>query len=125
MMGNLAKLTIANPQLYSYHGVSNEEQQLGGRYEVDAELYYDASAAIARDELPRAVNYADVMACIADAVSAKRRRLIETLARDVADAILERFDQVQTVCIRVRKRTVPAGMVVDYVEAEWRSHRHQ
>jgi dihydroneopterin aldolase len=123
MMERLAKLVIANLQLYSYHGATTEEQQLGGRYEIDAELYFEASAAIAHDDLDRTVNYADVMTCISDVASAKRRRLIETLACEIAHAILERFSQVETVCIRVRKRTVPAGRVVDYVEAEWRAHR--
>jgi dihydroneopterin aldolase len=123
MIGSLVKLTINNVQLYSYHGVSPEEQQLGGRYEIDVELYYDAASAIARDDLSHALNYADVIACIQDVANGKRRRLIETLASDLARSILERFPRVESVCVRVRKRTVPVSVMIDSVEVEWRAHR--
>lgn len=122
-MGNLIKLVIKNLQLYSYHGVTSEEQQLGGRYEIDAELYYNGEAAISTDNLHKAVNYAEVLTCIDSVVHAKRRRLIETLAHDIAQAILQRFTPIESVCVRVRKRTIPVGMMLDSVEVEWRMHR--
>ncbi len=123
MMESLVKLTINNIQLYSYHGVSQAEQQLGGRYEIDVELYYDARQAVTHDNLSDAINYADVITCITDATNGKRRRLIETLASDLARAILEHFPSVESVCLRVRKRTIPVGAMVDSVEVEWRAHR--
>lgn len=125
MMGSLVKLTINNIQLYSYHGVSSEEQQLGGRYEIDVELYYDAHRAASGDDLGDALNYADVITCINEIANGKRRRLIETLAADLVRAILHRFPLVKSVCLRVRKRTVPVGVMVDSVEVEWRAHRQQ
>lgn len=117
------KLAINNLHFYSYHGVSSAEQQLGGRYEIDVELYYDAQEAIISDDLGKAVNYVEVMSCVSDVVHQRRRRLIETLAHDIATAIFARFPAVETVCLRVRKRNVPAGMVVDSVEVEWKAQR--
>lgn len=123
MMTELAKLTINNLHIYSYHGVTAEEQQLGGRYEIDVEVYYTASTAIASDDLSNAVNYAELIECIGEIVHARRRKLIETLANDIATAILDRFAKVESVCLRVRKRTVPVSAVVDSVEVEWHKHR--
>lgn len=122
-MNAQVKLSINNLHFYSYHGVSSAEQQLGGRYEIDVELYYNAQDAIISDDLSRAVNYADIMSCIGDVVQQRRRRLIETLAYDIAAEILARFSAVEAVCLRVRKRNVPAGMVVDSVEVEWKAQR--
>ncbi|MCS7000031.1 MAG: dihydroneopterin aldolase [Bacteroidota bacterium] len=122
-MQHFAKVVIANLHLYSYHGVSSEEQRLGGRYEFDVEFYYDPRPAVEKDDLGLAVNYAEVVECINQVVDSGQRRLLETLAHDLAKAIMERFPPVVKVLIRVRKRSVPVGMVVDYVEVEWCSER--
>ena len=42
---SLTKLGIQNAQYYAYHGVKKEERKLGGKYEVDLDMWYDATNA--------------------------------------------------------------------------------
>lgn len=48
----------------------------------------------------------------------KKYFLIETLATVIADSILEKFDGIKKIIVRVRKHSVPVGGVIDCVEAE-------
>ncbi|MCX7929725.1 MAG: dihydroneopterin aldolase [Chlorobi bacterium] len=123
MTHHLAKLTIKNVHLYSYHGVLSEEQQLGGRYEIDVEIQYDAHHAATQDDLNIALDYTAVISTIAEMASSKRRHLIESLAADLADTLLARYPTVESVIVRVRKRTIPVEAIVDYVEVEWHARR--
>ena len=39
-------IRIKNASFYAYHGVADDEQNLGGKFEVDVELRSDLSAAM-------------------------------------------------------------------------------
>lgn len=111
-------LKIKNAVFYAYHGVATDEQNLGGKFEVDAELNYDFSGAIASDNLKDTVNYETVYAVIHQVVTAKRYYLIETLANAIADGIMNSFSLVESVRVCVRKPHPPIKGVVDYIEVE-------
>ncbi|MBP7214497.1 MAG: dihydroneopterin aldolase, partial [Candidatus Kapabacteria bacterium] len=66
MKNNLTKLTIKNLEFYAFHGVKDEEKKLGGRYQMDLELYYDSSSAIATDKLSNALNFEEILHKIAE-----------------------------------------------------------
>ena len=46
-------IRIKNASFYAYHGVATDEQNLGGKFEVDVEIRSDLSAAIEIDSLKR------------------------------------------------------------------------
>ncbi len=112
------KLTITNAQFYAFHGVRNEERTLGGRYAVDAEIVYNASHAVVSDDLSDTINYEEVLFQINERMNGEPYNLIETLAFDIAVAIIEHYAQVKQVTIRVRKHNVPIQQVMDHVCAE-------
>ena len=113
-----AKLTITNAEFYGYHGVRAEERSLGGRYQVDAEIEYDASKTVVSDDISDAVNYEEVLYRIHEHVSGEPYNLIETMAFDIGVAIVETMPAVHSVTIRVRKINVPIQQVLDSVQAE-------
>ena len=47
----------------------------------------------------------------------KKYYLIEALATVIADEILKKFDGIDKLVVKLRKRSVPVGGVIDYVEA--------
>ncbi|MBI2794846.1 MAG: dihydroneopterin aldolase [Ignavibacteria bacterium] len=113
-----ARLSIANADFYAYHGVREEERSLGGRYQVDIDVEYDASAAVMSDDLSDTVNYEEILFAVNEHMNGEPYELIETIAFDIATSIIEQFALVQTVTVRVRKLNVPVQQVLDYVEAE-------
>ncbi|PKL80608.1 MAG: dihydroneopterin aldolase [Ignavibacteriae bacterium HGW-Ignavibacteriae-4] len=115
---SLTRITIKNAQYYAYHGVKEEERKLGGKYEVDLIMDYDAKSAIVRDDVNYALNYEIAMYCISEVMTGDSYSLIETIANEILNQIAEKFDFLQKATVKVRKINAPMKRYVDYVEVE-------
>jgi dihydroneopterin aldolase len=110
---------LVNALFYARHGVHEEERRLGGRYEVDAELFFDSTAAAATDDLTKTIDYRQVYTIISEVMtSGEPAALIESLASGAATRLMQELVIVEKVTVRVRKRVVPLGGLCDYAEAE-------
>ena len=92
---------------YAFHGVYPEENRLGQRFLVSLELDCDLRKAGASDDLSLSVDYAEVYNMTSEIVQSKPRKLIETVAEDVANAILEKYPQVFSIKVKVEKPEAP------------------
>lgn len=117
-IASLTKLTIKDAEFYAYHGVKSEEQNLGGKYQVDLDLFYDARQAYVNDDVKFAVNYEEAMFCIEEAIGGESYNLVETIANEILNMAMERFPHLLKARVRVRKMNAPIRRVVKYVEAE-------
>jgi 7,8-dihydroneopterin aldolase/epimerase/oxygenase len=115
---SLTRLGIEGAQFYAYHGVKPEERQLGGKYEVDLDLYYQATNAIINDDVKYAVNYEEAMFCITEVMTTENYNLVETIASEILNMLMEKFSILVQATVRVRKMNVPISCVVDYIEVE-------
>jgi dihydroneopterin aldolase len=113
----LTKLTVKAAEFYAYHGVKSEEQTLGGRYQVDLEMYYNSTKAVINDDVAFALNYDDAMFCVEDVINGQYD-LIETIANEIINMLFDRFPMMQKATVRVRKYSAPIRTVVSYIEAE-------
>lgn len=111
-------IRIKNAIFYAYHGVARDEQNLGGKFEVDLELRGDLSAARASDSLKRTIDYEAVYAFILKTVTEKKFYLLEALANTIAEGLLKEFPAINSLTVRVRKPHPPVKGVVDCVEVE-------
>ena len=114
---SLMKLSIKSAQFYAYHGVRTEEQVLGGKYEVDLDLWYDATEAIINDEVNYALNYEEAFFCIEEIIGGEYN-LVETIANEILNLAMEKFQNLKNANVKVRKMNVPMRRLVDYIEAE-------
>jgi dihydroneopterin aldolase len=116
---SLTRLSIVNAEYYAYHGVKPEEKKLGGKYEVDLDLYYDAKAAQLNDDVQDALNYEEAMFCISEVITGSDNyNLVETICSDILTMLMEKFKNLQKATVRVRKLNVPMRRVIGYIEAE-------
>lgn len=111
-------IRIKNASFYAYHGAMAEEQNIGGRFEADVDIYTDFSKAAETDDLEMTINYDEVYKFITELVYEKKYYLIEALATVIAERIIKKFEGIKKVAVRVRKNNVPVGGVLDCVEAE-------
>jgi len=111
-------IRIKNASFYAYHGALQEEQNIGGRFEADVDIYTDFSEAAKNDDLKNTINYDEVYKFINKLVHEKKYYLIETLAVVIADKLLDKYKNIKKISVRVRKHHVPVGGVIDCVEAE-------
>ena len=78
---------------YGYHGALAEETKLGQRFRLTVSLATDLSAAGKSDDLDKTVNYAEVYMICRDIVEGAPVKLIETVAENVASAILNGYPE--------------------------------
>ena len=109
-------LRIQGMRFYAYHGAIPEEEKLGGHFIVDAEIIGDFSYDRTKDELEHTVDLEEVFRLTEQIVTERRFNLIETLADEIAEEILEKYD-VDEVIITVRKESPPIPGMVSAMEA--------
>ncbi|MGM0501713.1 MAG: dihydroneopterin aldolase [Bacillota bacterium] len=117
------KILLNNLAFYGYHGVLDEEQELGQKFFIDVELSADLSLAGTTDDLKQAVNYAEVYQVIKEICEEEQYDLLEALAENMAQKILEQFELVQEVQIRVKKPEAPIEGIFDYAGVELKRTR--
>lgn len=115
-MKTLDIIKLHNAVFYAYHGALSDEQNLGGKFEIDVELHCDLSTAKESDSLNETVNYEKVYAMMKKIVTEKKYYLIEALAHSIGKGILDAFSQVHKTVVRVRKPGAPVHGVVDSIE---------
>ena len=97
-------------ELRGRHGVLDEERERGQRFLFDLEVDVPAPA---EDAIEAAVDYRDLAAAVREISDGRDYVLLETLARDVAEALLARFP-ASRVRVRVRKPEVVLDPPVEY-----------
>lgn len=118
------KIVIKDLEVFARHGVLKEENALGQKFIISAELFCDIRPAGRSDKLENSVNYAKVCELIKKNMTENTYKLIETAAESIAEQILLGFDKIKGVKIGVKKPWAPILTNVDYVGVEITRMRH-
>lgn len=119
----LSCVRLVNMVFYAHHGVLKEEHTVGGKYEVDAELFFDFSDAAKNDDITRTIDYGAVYRKIRAALTLKKYYLIEAVSYEIAHDLIRDFPLLERATIRVRKRNPPVDGICDYAEADYSATR--
>jgi dihydroneopterin aldolase len=103
------RIVIRGLRCRGRQGSTPADQQQAHDYLVDVALSVDIADAVERDELAAAVDIAEVASVVRDEVAGRSRVLLERMTADIARALLQRFDRVTEVRVRVEKPE-PAGL---------------
>jgi 7,8-dihydroneopterin aldolase/epimerase/oxygenase len=99
-------------RLEGHHGVEEDERARGQTFLFD--LWLDVSDAGIFDRIEETVDYREVARAVQEVGERRRFHLLEALAAEVADALIERFGDVERVRVRVRKPEVRLDPPVEY-----------
>src|SRR5690625_2590831 len=94
-------------QFYGFHGLFREENKLGQRFNVDAVLFLDLQKAGQTDDMRDTVDYGYVFKVIQAIVEGEAKYLVESVAQNIAETLLETFVVVQACTIKVTKPNPP------------------
>ena len=103
------KILMSNLGFYGYHGLLKEEAVLGQKFFIDIELYLDTKEAGETDDMYEVVK---------EIVENKRFNLLEALAENIASEVLEKFDLIKGIMVRVKKPEAPVPGIYDYFGVE-------
>lgn len=97
-----------------FHGVLESERESGQDFSADVTLFLDTRKAARDDDLDRTVDYGLIAQDVTDILSGPPVNLIETVAEQIAAAVLER-DLVLAVEVRIHKPQAPIPVPFDDV----------
>lgn len=119
------KILMNNLGFYGYHGLLKEESVLGQKFFLDIELDVNTREAGLTDDMNKSVSYADVYEVVKYIVVDERFNLLEALAENIAIAVLEKFELVKGIMIRIKKPEAPVNGIYDYFGVEIRRSRDE
>ncbi|RHG12014.1 2-amino-4-hydroxy-6-hydroxymethyldihydropteridine diphosphokinase [Megamonas funiformis] len=111
-------IRIDNLEVYAYHGVYDEEKEKGQYFYVNAELYTNTRKAGMNDDLDVSTNYGTVCDFIHDFMTKHTYDLIETVAEQLAQALLLEFKLVKSILLEIRKPHAPIEKEFESVSVE-------
>lgn len=111
-------IRIDNLEVYAYHGVYDEEKEKGQYFYVNAELYTNTRKAGMNDDLDTSTNYGTVCDFIHDFMTKHTYDLIETVAEQLAQALLLEFKLVKSFLLEIRKPHAPIEKEFESVSVE-------
>ena len=111
-------IRIDNLEVYAYHGAYDEEKEKGQYFYVNAELYTNTRKAGMNDDLDASTNYGTVCDFIHDFMTKHTYDLIETVAEQLAQALLLEFKLVKSILLEIRKPHAPIEKEFESVSVE-------
>jgi dihydroneopterin aldolase len=106
------RVEIRGLRFYGTHGVLESEQSSAQPFEVDLDLFVDSEAAAATDEVSDTADYSVAAEAAARVITGPPRRLLESLASEIAANVLE-DERVSSVTVGLRKLRPPLAHDVD------------
>jgi 7,8-dihydroneopterin aldolase/epimerase/oxygenase len=86
------EVEIRGLSIYTHHGVTDAEQQVGQRLEFDLTFDVPDCDAVLTDRIDDTVDYSEVCDIVALAATEKSYRTLERLCQVVCERLMERFD---------------------------------
>jgi dihydroneopterin aldolase len=106
--------------LYTHHGVTDAEQEVGQRLVIDVRLEIGDCDATVTDQVQDTVDYAQVCNVVSLVAQQRSYRTLERLCSAIADRLLHDFEAVE-VWIKASKPEPPIPLPVSEVSVEiWR-----
>jgi dihydroneopterin aldolase len=118
----MSEIILENMEFHAFHGCMEHEKNIGNTFLVTVKLKIDTTQAGISDNLDDTLNYQLVYDVIR-AQMAIRSNLIEHLARRIIDAIMDQFDQIKSVKLKLTKLNPPLGAKVESVSIKLESKR--
>lgn len=121
---NLDRVRILDLEVFANHGVFPEENALGQKFVVSADLYTDTRRAGRTDELTDSVHYGEVSAFISLYLKKHTFKLLESAAESLVEELLLKYPAVHKVRCEIKKPWAPIRQSLKTVSVEILRERH-
>ncbi len=113
-------IEITGLSLYTHHGVSAAEREIGQRLMLDLRLEVGETDATVTDRIEDTVDYGEVCQLVALVAQQRSHRTLERLCSAIADRLLADYE-LEAVWVKATKPEPPIPLPVQEVSVEvWR-----
>ena len=95
-----------------------EETALGQKFVVSAVMYTETRPAGLTDDLSASINYGEVSHMITDFLQKNTYKLLEALAENLCQMLLQELPLLKMITLRVEKPWAPVGLPLETVAVE-------
>jgi dihydroneopterin aldolase len=113
----LVTIEVTGLSLYTHHGVSEAEREIGQRLVIDLRIEVGACDATVTDRVEDTVDYAEVCQTVALVAQQRSYKTLERLCTAIADRLLDDYE-AESVWVRAAKPEPPIPLPVQEVSVE-------
>ncbi|HVW96746.1 MAG TPA: dihydroneopterin aldolase [Mucilaginibacter sp.] len=109
----MVTVSLRGAEFFAFHGFYPEEQKLGNKFIVDVDVSFYPFDNLREDKIAHTVDYERVYHIVGKQMK-RTSKLLETVARTIADEIKTEFPFAEKIRISLKKMNPPLGGKVDY-----------
>ncbi|MEA1973560.1 MAG: dihydroneopterin aldolase [Candidatus Cloacimonadota bacterium] len=117
------KIRLNEMKFYGYHGVYQEERNLGQRFIVNLTVSTNPDKDREIRKLEETIDYTKIYSEIEDIMENQQFHILEDCANVILDAIFEKFPKVVCANVAIQKPSVPMKAHLKSVEIEIEGRR--
>lgn len=106
-----AQVELRGVSIYTHHGVTEAEREVGQRLEIDVSFDLPECDAVLTDRLEDTVDYAEVCDIVVLAATERSHKTLERLCHVICERLMERFEP-GAVHVRAAKPEPPVPVTV-------------
>jgi dihydroneopterin aldolase len=114
---SMVEVELHGLSIYTHHGVTDAEQEVGQRLEIDVSFDVPDCDAVLTDRVEDTIDYAVVADIVALAATERSYRTLERLGHVIGERLIERYG-CDSVRIRAAKPEPPLPMAIEEVAVE-------
>ncbi len=122
--GSRVEIIIKGLEIYAHHGLLPQEREEGQVFFFDLDLTLSSCPACKSDDIEGTVDYAQVADCVEEVSAGRNYNLLERLASVVAETVLGRFPDIESVKVTVAKSKPPMAHPAGSVAVSAERSRH-
>jgi len=116
-MDSSVEIELRGLSIYTHHGVSDAEQEVGQRLEFDITFDVPDCDAVLTDRIEDTVDYAEVCDIVTLAATERSHRTLERLAQVIGERLMVRYG-CESVRVRAAKPEPPLPLAIQEVAVE-------
>ncbi len=111
------QVELQGVSIYTHHGVTEAEREIGQRLEIDVSFDLGECDAVLTDRLEDTIDYAEVCDIVVLAATERSHKTLERVCQVIGERLMERFEPT-AVHVRAAKPEPPVPVTVAEAAAQ-------
>jgi dihydroneopterin aldolase len=111
------QVEVRGLSIYTHHGVTEAEREIGQRLEIDVSFDVPHCDALLTDRIEDTVDYGEVASIVTEAATERSYKTLERLGHVICERLAERYG-CESIVVRAAKPEPPLALAIEEVAVE-------